>query len=73
MTRHICSKKELFVGKINTSKNIGVKRISGNSRATGLETIRFTIKDDENKVNEIALKNVICLPDAAKKLISISQ
>ena len=47
-THHICSKKELFVGEINTSTNIGVKGISGSSREIGLGTIPFTIKGDKN-------------------------
>ena len=72
-TRHICSKKELFVGEINTSTNIGVKGISGSFRTTSLGTIRFTIKDDEDKVNEIILEHVIYLPEAAKNLILIVQ
>ena len=38
-TRHICSKKELFVEEINTSTNIGVKGISGSSREIGLGKI----------------------------------
>ena len=72
-TRHICSKKELFVGEINTSTNIGVKGISGSFRTTSLGTIRFTIKDDEDKVNEIILEHVIYLLEAAKNLILIVQ
>ena len=71
--RHICSIKELFVGEITTSTNIGVKGISGSSLVTGVEIIRFTIKDDKNKVHEIILENVIYLLEAVKNLISVAQ
>ena len=72
-TRHIYSKKELFVGEINTPTNIGVKGISGSFRKIGLGNISFTIKDDKNKINEIMLENVIYLPEETKNLISIAQ
>ena len=61
------------MGEITTSTNIGVKGISGSSLVTGVEIIRFTIKDDKNKVHEIILDNVIYLPEAVKNLISVAQ
>ena len=61
------------MGEITTSTNIGVKGISGSSLVTGVEIIRFTIKDDKNKVHEIILENVIYLLEAVKNLISVAQ
>ena len=72
-THHIWSTKELIVGEIITYTNIGVKEISESSLATDIETTRFTIKDDENKIHDIKLKNVFYLLEAAKNFISIAQ
>ena len=72
-THHICAEKSLFVGDITPLASVGVRGINGVSLAEGIGTVRFDVKDDDGKVHEITLHNVLYLPDASKNLISISQ
>ena len=72
-THHICAEKSLFIGEINPLTSVGVRGINGISRAEGTGTVKFEIRDDEEKSHEITLHNVLYLPQASKNLISISQ
>ena len=71
VTHHICHLLHLFI-ELKELGNVGVKGIAGSAIAAGIRTIRFTIKDSKNSTHTITLYNVICLPEASKKLISIT-
>ena len=72
-TNHICHQKELFVSISQVNNNIGVRGVSGDTKAAGLGSVRFTTKDDEGNQHNILLDNVFYLPTATKNLLSIAQ
>ena len=54
-------------------KSVGVQGIAGRAVAKGIDTVVFTVTDDNGAKSTITLENVIHLPEASKNLISISQ
>ena len=52
---------------------IGVKGVSGSTMASGTETIKFVLKDDNGTKQKVQLDDVTYLPESAKTLISVSK
>ena len=72
-THHICNDISLYIEPPTPVDNIGIKGVSGRAQASGIGNIKFKLKDDDGKSHSINLNNIIYLPSAPKKLISISQ
>jgi hypothetical protein len=66
----ICKHKELFVGDIKECKNVYVQGVGGKIKASGYGSVKMRILDDEGKLFDLVIHNVIYLPDSPINLIS---
>ena len=72
-TYHICAETSLFIGEIRPLESVGVKGITGISKAEGIGIVRFDFIDDDGKTHIINDENLLYLPCALENLLSISQ
>lgn len=66
----ICRHQELFIGEIKTCKNVYVQGVGGKVKASGYGSVKMRILDDEGKLYDLIIHNVIYLPDSPINLIS---
>ena len=69
-SENICKHEELFVGKIKPCKNLFVQGVGGKIKASGYGSIKIRVTDDENKLNDLIIHNVIYLPESPVNLLS---
>ena len=69
-TDHVCRNRNLFIGNIVKCPEIDIKGIGGSLGAEGYGTIRFTIKDDHDKLHEMTIHNVLYIPNSPVNLFS---
>ena len=69
-TDHVCKNRNLFVGNIVKCPEIDRKGIGEALGAEGYGTIRFTIKDDHDKLHEMTIHNVLYIPNSPVNLFS---
>jgi hypothetical protein len=66
----ICKHQECFVGDIKACKNVYVQGVGGKIKASGYGSIKMRISDDDGKVSDLLIHNVIYLPESPINLIS---
>ena len=71
-THHICSQLNLFTS-MRPANSIGVTGVAGSKPASGIGTVEFILKDDNNVKHNIKIDDVIYLPESTKNLISTSR
>ena len=69
-SENICKHKELFVGAIKPFKNLYVQGVGGKIKASGYGSIKVRVTDDDGKLHDLLIHNVIYLPESPVNLLS---
>jgi hypothetical protein len=72
-TFHVCKHPELFVGEINRSKRIYIQGVGGKIKVTGYGNIKIRVTDDDDKLHDLLIHDVLYVPESPTNLISPQQ
>ena len=70
---HICNNREMFVGEISPYDKMKVATIDGKGHsASGIGTVRWKWSDDNGKVHDIMVDNVLFFPQSPINILSVT-
>ena len=70
---HICNNRSMFIGELQSVSNHKVATIGGKGhQPSGIGTVRWTWRDDERKLHEYHIENVLYFPQSPINILSVT-
>ena len=69
-TFHVCKHRELFFGEISKARHIYIKGVGRRIKVRGYGKIKLGVVNNNNKECELAIHNVLYVPDCPTNLLS---
>ena len=68
---NICRLRHLFIpGSLRTVSGVSINGVGGTIPVIGIGSIKLAIKDDDDKVHQLIIHNVLLAPEAPINLLS---